>query len=953
MAKYLDSFSASKQGWQKVTFVDAHIASVRLRIMQRISVLEQNPPTLSGTLEDQRLDHQNAITVIGLCSDSWHVTGQFTKPPTSMAPVASSTFSHSFAFGKTSITLDSVMHERPSHYSQSMAPRVTVLGLLLSSSRGTVTQDSVQFISDGISVELDHIGPEYLVGTGLALASVVRKLSKVQQKWSEYSTSLTRQILYNVLVCSKDKSVIDPLSTIQPSYLVQSGWPHELRTDTTFKFLFHLRSCLWHLNDNERHAFECATQTTPVLDDLVPMLESRLRNLASDADAWNVVNQATAETLCPRLGIHPRGHKQTSGTYLRFVSLRVRRVGILARDPSTTSSSEFSICPVALTVHIRSPAVIHATPAYGRTFSQVSLHEPARRALRHIAASICAGDINLTVVPYLMRLAQKMLRIRRSYTVSKPLIDHPPVDAQRVPSDQLLPYVLADITLSLQRLRIRAAAENLIFELGTSGTSIASGVLLSSEGYKNQRDQSMNHTVIFDDIFLRARSPADASKGNDQDVLASIVVGGGKINAVTRQELSNMTTRATSSISSVHISVPRSALRLYHFVEEWRADFLPGIEATLRALLSELEKAPQKPLSPVSSQSSQKAPIIHVHGYLESFRISLQVMHGTWLSWEVNQTVLYLKSPVSSPHNPSHAFGLQLASQIFAISSKPSSNVDVGPGTRLKLELPKMSLTGQFDDSRIHTLASVKFVHFKVKPSHWDTLLAVQQKFGQDFNNLLLLMGETRRKRTVPSSPKASVSLKYSGLLKMSGFRIGLESASSVAYLECEDIDGGIGTDDDQGWHLRLSDLGLSLAPRTADSRQSASDKNRRSAFVAIDFQISSGSRDVRQLDGHVLQISSTKMHAVMQPSSIGEVGDFIDHLQVNIHSSYRHVQTPDHFHRLTCWIVKSKDPPSLKHSKPRRRASWKPSKYTCRMTHLRRNLCGLISTRSTWLFPT
>jgi hypothetical protein len=58
-------------------------------------------------------------------------------------------------------------------------------------------------------------------------------------------------------------------------------------------------------------------------------------------------------------------------------------------------------------------------------------------------------------------------------------------------------------------------------------------------------------------------------------------------------------------MSGIKLHVPRSALRLYRFVEEWRQDYLPGLEATLNTLLSEYRASPPKsPRSPTPFSSS-------------------------------------------------------------------------------------------------------------------------------------------------------------------------------------------------------------------------------------------------------------------------------------------------------------------------------------------------------------
>ena len=106
---------------------------------------------------------------------------------------------------------------------------------------------------------------------------------------------------------------------------------------------------------------------------------------------------------------------------------------------------------------------------------------------------------------------------------------------------------------------------------------------------------------------------------------------------------------------------------------------------------------------------------------------------------------------------------------------------------------------------------------------------------------------------------------------------------NSTLFLECEDVNGGVNNLDERfGWHLNLLDLALSLAPQVnMHTRTSSFDPDRRSAFVIVDFLVSMATQtNAPPFEKH-LQLTLTKAHSVMQPSSIGELGDFVDHLQV------------------------------------------------------------------------
>ena len=119
----------------------------------------------------------------------------------------------------------------------------------------------------------------------------------------------------------------------------------------------------------------------------------------------------------------------------------------------------------------------------------------------------------------------------------------------------------------------------------------------------------------------------------------------------------------------------------------------------------------------------------------------------------------------------------------------------------------------------------------------------------------------------------------------MRGFRIGLDGAASTLFLECQDIGGQLQNVHSQNWDISLSDLALSLAPRTAPHGMGSSfNRALRSAFVIIDFKVK-GEKGAGASNDR-LNIDVTKIHAVMQPSSIGELGDFVDDIQVNLTTS-------------------------------------------------------------------
>jgi hypothetical protein len=807
-----------------------------------------------------------SIAAVNLSLHNLHLTGRSSD---SLRPIS---WNLAIKFADLSLSLGIVGNRRSAQQNPNPL-RKAALDISLSCFQGKLREGEIDITWDAVSAELGHTSPEHIATTGMALGQSIGELSRLHHQAALRNSTLTGKIIYDVLKSSKNKSIIDPLSTIQPSYLVQSGRPHKLRTDPTFKFLFHLRNCLWHLADIERGAFRSLRddgESIPI-DDITPMLESRLVSLALDTETSNNTNLAILETIFPDL---PHSTKQSKskrhGDGFHMISALVKKIGIIVWDPLGVSSSEFTLGTLVLCARVRRHELVQPSISHSMTFSQMSLRDLGRQNIYHLILSSSVGDIGLTVSPHFLRFVQQSLRVRRHNSPTAT------VEAERIcaANKDTAEVVKVDLVFSLHHLRIQAAAENLNFEFGTSGLQFSSSLL--SGHTANLRDQSINYTIMFNEVFLRARSPICIFGRSGQDVLASLVLRGGELNAGIRQEPSmNATVRVILTMKSLNFNVPRSALRLYRFVEEWRADFLPDIEATLQALVGELQKSPTRSIPP-----SRSTFTFQVDAFVASFRVNLQIMHGTWLLWQINEVILYLTTSSAAPRDSTQTFGLQLASQGLSVSS-PYTSYEFVSDARVTLELPTLSLTGHYDGSRIRARALVAFFDLTVKPSHWDTLLIVQQKFGQDFNDLMALIGETRRnKRSTAalqmSSPPSRRSWKYTGLLNMKGFRVGLEGPSSTVYLECEDIGGGADNNAGHTWHVRMSNLALSLASRAGGF---ALNRSHRSAFFIIDFETRGGSQRISQ--GHVLQVVVTRIHAVMQPNCFGELGDFVDHLQV------------------------------------------------------------------------
>ncbi|KAG6845925.1 hypothetical protein H0H87_000731 [Tephrocybe sp. NHM501043] len=872
----LDGLIASRLGQMSsqenvsYVFFEALIPTVKIQVLQRIAMTGGHPII---SCDPTKLDAPSVLDVVAVIEagfDGFSISGSIMKDSLTIdAGFASSSFMLAMSLDKKTIN--------------PVSSETFVFSFDVSDSKLSIDKNSFALAWGGSAFRIGHLGPEYMVATGLALAHSAQQFMDLTLKWKQSSSLLKQVVVSDVIRCSEDRAAVDPLSTIQPSYLVQSGVPHMLRTDTTFRFLYHLRNSMWHFEAYERGTFRAVQDVVQLVDleELILSLETRL--LMLDPDSYHVGQSSSLDPLLPILHIGSSSLSSAEDVTIPSKSwtLQFFKLSITILDPTNLSPSELIVADVHVKARVFVSDILQPPPLDYTSMSQTSLRERRSQAALKLTVWAHLGDIKLNVSPHLMGFAQHVLRVRKQFlTVSlpsnKPL--HP--SSSNTVSTR---FVSIDMVFSLGHLRVQAAAENLVFEFGLSGVRGASSMFFHPQA---SGGQSMNHSLLFDKVFIRARSPSDMAKYIEQDILASLELASAKINTVVRIEPSSKTKlRLVFTLADVQFLVPRSALRLYRFVQEWRADFLPGIEATVSALLSELHSTPTKVSSPRLQRASSGRPSFQVQGELSHVGIALQVMHGTWLSWEAINLTAYVNS--SSAPTLGYAFGLRLTSINLSISSKPNAR-DEEPGTRVKLVLPPLSATGHYDEAGIHAIVLIEFVELKVKPSHWDALLVVQQKFGQDFHDLVTLVQETSGRRAATEISKAPPNqhapLLYSAFVTMRGFRVGLEGSASTVYLECLDISGGINNSAGLTWNVELSDLAFSLASRAATRpNHPGFNRNHHSAFVIVDFKIYAHDEEYDNMAGTVVQVSVTKMHAVTRPSSIGEVGDFIDHLQAEM----------------------------------------------------------------------
>ena len=826
LARQLSNFVSSEKGVSSPsTALDILVHSVRMRVLEQIFLNKSS----NGPEDGQAVDVVLHNTVTNL-----HVQ---TIPQAQRTVVSVRT-----TFDELSIGLGR-LPPLPGAILESPRPEFYLSAYTFQASHA---HSHVDISAGNFIVQMGPSDPEYIASLLFAAKDHAEILSNIYQEWrTKFSTS-SLTLIRRILWLTRDKALVDPLSIIQPSFLVQRGLPHAVRTNGPLKFFFHLRLFL-RLCDLTSESEQWNGD-----QEVRRLIRSRLDNLVVDLDSPDEMNTNPWDLLFPPE--NPRPARPFSALLSVIFGIGATHLTIL----SVSSKSHSYITSSMLRFRYQSSPLIQ--------FHSTS-HTSLPTQITQQVAVFSVADVSLAASPQLVDFAQGAIRIKK-YWQNDTTPDGPPSQATRPTSQTIL-------VAHVGSMNIRAGAENLTFEVTGSLLDFSSSSLVRPD----IGTESASGVFVFKNIHVRARSKGTDIGIPEQDILASLALANGRINAAQRHDIVSKTLRVVFGLDEILVSVPRSAIRLYRFVEEWRADFLPSVEATAETLVSELKRNSMSTVSkPSLARNTERlSTVLHVNGRVARLGVTLQVMRGTWLSWTVEDTTGLVSSSPTSPSKRMYDFGLQLGSQGFTITYKSRSTENSSGSPRVKFILPALTLTGHQRKGGIELLGALDFVNIMIKPSHMDTLLVVQQKFGQDFTDLLDLIRETRQKHSAVSEPKRPTGMpsKIIVHINVKGFRLGLEGPSSVFHLECQDVWGDIGKEDDQlEWKVQLRNLALSLAPRTGiSSREYGFDLNEKSAFVIIDITSSAN-------DG-VLKVSVPKIHAVMQPSSISELGDFIDYHQV------------------------------------------------------------------------
>ncbi|CAE6514246.1 unnamed protein product [Rhizoctonia solani] len=725
---------------------------------------------------------------------------------------------------------------------------------------------------DTFDMFISDKSPEILITALEASSHSLGHFNSFLDYTSELSSRRRRFFIWTTLDRLQRQTVAaDPFATNLPSFLVQTGRPGRLRSDPSWRTLTIVRQSMRQMGGDERKTLQTALITQSLdlpakkLTELLPFMEKQW------VDLYGQDEQGSRKAPPILQKIFPSGSVDHSPLLFRGAfGLNCQHTkAILQSQEGDYNELKFD----GFSLHMRCSTMKYIP------YDPKSISPNADKAL-HVIGTISVQELGVSIYPSCVLFVRQVLFVRRQMTALG--IDHEKPMQSSKPFTVPFDHFVFELALSASSLRLAAPAQQITFEAQTLGctTSIAAVITLPKAPLPPRGSLSVSFAT--NSISLQA-SQWKSHKAS-KSLLASVELHHVVVHGAVNENPGSLTqARVLVSLDQFKLSVPRSVLKLYRFIDGWRTEYLPAYDSMIQDLLSELDHNPR----PVNSMSYSPALFsgglgVNVHAQLRELRTELHVMRGTWLTWNVLNSVTFLDSKGLQEIEFGHRIGSQV---IYLINGQPNVGRPTPNTNSVYLELPSLRLEGNYPqlDVRLH----VDRFSVTLKPQYFDDFLAIQQKFGSDFNELVDLAIEFKNQRGVAivESPDAAPQTfpKFDVSFTFDGFRIGIEGPSSTQYLDSSSIRGQVHSGTQKRWSFGVESLALSLAHQSAPRRTRTNfDRKYRSAYMVFDMS----AHNVEHLDSsqeNHLGITINFVHAVMQPAAIAELGDLIDHIQAEM----------------------------------------------------------------------
>lgn len=228
---------------------------------------------------------------------------------------------------------------------------------------------------------------------------------------------------------------------------------------------------------------------------------------------------------------------------------------------------------------------------------------------------------------------------------------------------------------------------------------------------------------------------------------------------------------------------------------------------------------------------------------------------------------------------------MKIDSQELALETwqDPDDPKSILPQFSFTFPFPPLQVSARFRDNLVRCRGTFALFEIILNANAIDALVrASRQLASSDLERLFAIFqqsqpSEPRKHRTRSPSllPSAADKVDLRAQFLFSGFRLVLAGDSSLCFFDVKNVSGEASSP--RNWNFSVSDVSFSLAPKMTASSNTF-DRRYRLAYMVFDLSTTSS------VDGEgtqVLNLKIDKVHAVMQATAMGVLGDLVDSYQV------------------------------------------------------------------------
>ncbi|EXX79107.1 hypothetical protein RirG_008780 [Rhizophagus irregularis DAOM 197198w] len=350
------------------------------------------------------------------------------------------------------------------------------------------------------------------------------------------------------------------------------------------------------------------------------------------------------------------------------------------------------------------------------------------------------------------------------------------------------------------------------------------------------------------------------------------------------------------TLEKISVRLPQSLLKLYNFIEEWRAENLASYDFLYKKLLDELEE--QRKLTPKSTTHSDPREIrtsseknvrnsleikfqflmkklsikTHMLPSLEfqydawnlfimleksitllgdslinySGQLSKQVIHFVTRQKHKNKIEKFIDDETDDSHHQKGAFTIPAIRATGNIKSCEPRKSGV---PNKKMAISSTSSVAPYKYSKLESSVTLDFVKLSLNVNIIDNLLTAHSTIGSELNDILdvfLFSSKKLKERGDTSKEKTSISSKDNAMLfynlkiSLRGLRISAMSPNAVGFFETNILNGlitNVPTDFEKSpkvqWKFSAQNFSLSLNHKTGIMSQVDADDDIRKYRIA------------------------------------------------------------------------------------------------------------------------